>query len=109
MPYNFTPEDYRKFTEDILKADGDQATLTTVMADMQETFVKGMASIEEAQKTAASKEEENNRLLEANRKLFMERVGGDLTTPEAASKPEEQKPLTTAEYMQNYFKQLKEN
>ena len=110
MPYEFTPDGFNAFSADILAAEGDQATLTSVLADMQGTFVESVASKQAADTDIQKIREENNRLLEKNAQLFL-RVGQQINAENGFGgspqpKPEE-KPLSTAEYMNNYFLKLK--
>lgn len=104
MPYNFTLDDYRKFTEDIIKTEGDQATLTTILADMQDTFTDNIALVESERSEREKLSKENTRLKESNMSLFL-RVGaqarGEDNTP-----PEEEKTQTVSEYMTKYLEQL---
>lgn len=105
MPYEFTAEDFNKFSEDILKAGGDQATLTTLLADMNGTvtdaIAKGLASTERVETVTA----ENERLKKANMDLFL-RVGSQATTQNETKEQEPEKPIDTAAYMRNYFNAL---
>lgn len=74
MPYEFTTEAWEKFTQDIFGANGDQATLTTVMADMGDTFTAGITTSGENQRNYERISAENERLKTANMNLFL-RVG----------------------------------
>ena len=38
MPFEFTTDDWNEFTKKVLEANGDQATLTTLLSDMQDTL-----------------------------------------------------------------------
>lgn len=109
MPYEFNPEGYSEFSSAILSANGDQATLTSVLADMQGTFVESVAAQQAMQQDYDRLKAENDRLLAANSKLFL-RVGQQINsengfrTGDQADK--EEKPPSTREYMHNYFKSL---
>lgn len=74
MPYEFNEENWRKFSEDILAAGGDQATLTSVLADMGDTFITGVNTAEQTRSENESVRQENARLKDANMNLFL-RVG----------------------------------
>lgn len=106
MPYAFTAEDFNKFTEDVLKAEGDQATLTTLLADMNgtitEAIAKDIASTSEVETVRA----ENERLKKANMDLFL-RVGVQVESDKERKKnEEEEKPLSVNDYMTSYFNKL---
>lgn len=112
MPYEFTPESFNKFSEDIIKAGGDQATVTSLLADMQATFTAGVAkdiANAESLKTVTA---ENERLRNANMDLFL-RVGSQAVSSikkESVEEPEgDEKPLTTSGYMNDYFARLEAN
>ena len=103
MPYDFTQDAYREFSEAILGANGDQATLTTILSDMQDTFNKGIADLTATNETNTNVTKENERLKQANMDLFL-RLG----TPQEPNKPSEEpsKPMSTKEYMEHYFERL---
>ena len=108
MPYDFNQEGYRQFQEDILAADGDQATLTSVLAAMQQTFTESFALVETNKTEMEAIKKENERLVESNMGLFLQ-IG------EQAKKIQDkqvQKPLagieeppkqTVREYMNDFF------
>ena len=106
MPYEFTPDSYSQFSEAIVKAQGDQATISTVLADMQGTFVEAVAA---AQASAVDMEKikaENTRLIEANSKLLL-RVGQQINQENGFQVLTQQpKQKSTAQYMQDYFDKL---
>ena len=109
MPYEFTAEEFNRFSEEILKAEGDQATLTSLLADMNGTITGAIAkdiSQTEQVKTVTA---ENERLRKANMDLFL-RVGQVMESPgpSGQQQTEEPKKLTTAEYMNQYFDKLDE-
>lgn len=103
MPYEFTQDAYRQFSEAILGANGDQATLTTILSDMQDTFNRGIADLAATTETNGNVTKENERLKQANMDLFL-RLG----TPQEPNKPqpEPEKPMSTKEYMEHYFEKL---
>lgn len=103
MPYSFTQEDYNKFSEDIIAAGGDQATLTTLLADMGGTVTDAIAKDIADTEKVTSVTAENERLKKANMDLFL-RVGSPVQTGQP--EPEPEKPITTAEYMKKYFDSL---
>ena len=106
MPYAFTPEDFSKFSDDVIKAEGDQATLTSLLADMQGTITDAIAKDVAATEKLETTEKENERLRKANMDLFL-RVGKSVNPEETKPKPEE-KPKDTAAYMREYFERNKE-
>lgn len=106
MPYNFTAEDFNKFSEDILKAEGDQATLTSLLADMNGTITdaiaKDVANTEKVDTVTA----ENKRLRDANMQLFL-RVGQVVDKQDKeTSKEDDEKPHGIDDYMQSYFEKI---
>lgn len=107
MPYNFTAEDFNKFTEDILSADGDRATLTTLLADMSSTVSDALAKDVANTQKLETTEAENKRLKEANMELFL-RKGQILLAAEEAKPEEEKKPISTKDYMAKYFESLED-
>ncbi|UWF79990.1 MAG: scaffolding protein [Bacteriophage sp.] len=89
MPFEFTTDAWNEFTKKVLEANGDQATLTTLLSDMQDTFTTGITTQGELDKTNKSLKEENGRLKEANMSLFL-RVGEqkkDSQEPEKSGEP----------------------
>lgn len=108
MPYEFTQEDFRKFTEKIIGAEGDQATLTSELTDMQSTFTEAMALVEttktENEKIAA----ENDRLKQSNMSLFL-RVGEQAKSKDDnrnSQQDDGDKFANADEYMQAYFDKI---
>lgn len=102
MPYTFTQEDFNKFSEDIIKAEGDQAILTTLLADMQgvvvDAIAKDIANTEKVTTVTA----ENERLRKANMDLFL-RIG---TPAQPEQQIQDEQPMDTKAYMQAYFDKL---
>lgn len=103
MTYELTQDSFRRFSEDILAANGDQATLTTLLSDMQDTVYKGIADLAATNEANSNITKENERLKTANMDLFL-RLG----TPQEVNAPaaEPQKPMSTKEYMEQYFAKL---
>lgn len=104
MPYSFTPEDFNKFSEDILKAEGDQATLTTLLADMNGTFTDAIAKDIANNKKVETVSAENERLKKANMDLFL-RIGTPAEPERKPDEPEKSELPPTARYMKSYFEQ----
>ena len=44
MPFEFNTDAWSDFTKQVLEAKGDQATLTTLLSDMQDTFTTGITT-----------------------------------------------------------------
>lgn len=106
MPYEFNIEEFNRFSNEVIKAEGDQATLTTLLADMQGTVTDAIARDVAATERVAQIEAENERLRQANMTLFL-RVGTDNNqTNQEPAKPAEH--MTTKAYMQKYFNALDE-
>lgn len=105
MPYEFTQDGYRDFSEKIIAAGGDQATVTSILADMQDTVndnIGKLTKLTEDNKTITA---ENERLRNANMDLFL-RIGSQ--SPEGGAGGQEgnqgdDKPITISEYMDKLF------
>lgn len=106
MPYAFTQEDYLKFQDDILGANGDQATLSTVLADMQSTITDSLAMVESTKSANTELSAENTRLKESNITL-LRRVGENALAIQSPRQElyddDEPKYHDADEYMQAYF------
>lgn len=74
MAYEFTVEDYNKFTQDLVDSGGDQAVMSTLLADMQATFLEAVASNAKLAQDNETVRAENERLKNANMDL-MYRLG----------------------------------
>ena len=109
MPYTFSLEDFNKFSEDVLQAGGDQATLTSLLADMGGTFTEAVAKDIATGEKLTTVTAENDRLKSANMDLFL-RVGAKVAE-EAGVLPKAQEEETpargTADFMNDYFSKLK--
>lgn len=106
MPYAFTQEDYIKFQEDVLGANGDQATISTVLADMQGTITESLAMVESTKSANEELTAENTRLKESNITL-LRKVGENALSIQAPRQQiyedDEPKYRDADEYMQAYF------
>lgn len=110
MPYEFSQDGYRQFSEAIVAANGDQATLTTLLADMQDTFNDNIGKLTKLDTDNKSITAENERLRNANMELFLRigtqaEPGGD---GKGTGTSQEGDTISTADYMENYFKKLEE-
>lgn len=108
MPYNFTVDDFNKFSQDIIQAGGDQASLTSLLADMGGTFTEAVAKDIATGEKLSTVTAENDRLKSANMELFL-RVGtkvaedaGVITKQQEQEKPEQ----GVSDYMRSYFDKL---
>lgn len=109
MAYEFTQEGFRTFSEALVNANGDQATVTSVLADMQDTFNDNIGKLTALTQENESIKAENERLRNANMDLFL-RIGTQKEEIEKG-KPasvQESVTMTTADYMENYFKKMEE-
>lgn len=104
MPYAFTPEDYSRFQSEVLEADGDQATLTSILSDFQDTFTQSYAQVNTVNADNARIMAENNRLKQTNMELF-QRIGTPVTqvNQQKEEEVEESKYKNVDEYMQDFF------
>lgn len=105
MPYEFTPDGYNQFSDDIIKAEGDQATLTTILADMQATVSEAIAKETVNLQTVETVTAENERLKSANMQLFL-RVGEKAIEGDKKKEEEPPQPADTKSYMNDYFARL---
>lgn len=102
MPYDFTQDGFRQFSEAVIAAGGDQATLTTILADMQTTYEANIGNLANASKTIEDTSKENERLRKANMDLFL-RIGADPKEKPAQTQEPETPPMDCAQYMEKYF------
>lgn len=107
MPYDFTTDGFSQFSENILNAGGDQATLTTLLSDMQTTITEAIAKEKVDGDTLTKTLEENERLRKANMDLFL-RVGVQAAEKAGVVPPAEPEEthMDTTEYMKQYFERL---
>lgn len=87
MGYEFTVEDYNKFTQDLVESGGDQAVMSTLLADMQATFLEAVASNSRLAQDNEAVRAENERLKNANMDL-MYRLGQKAIEENQSEKPE---------------------
>ena len=108
MSFEFTTDAWSDFTRQVLEAKGDQATLTTILSDMQDTCTTGITTQEELDKTNKSLKEENGRLKEANMSLFL-RVGEQKKDSQEPEKSGEPKPgeegHAVDKFLENLYKE----
>ena len=102
MPYEFTQDGFKQFSEAVIGAGGDQATLTTLLADMQGTYETSIGSLAKALKDVETTKEENDRLRKANMDLFLRIGAHPEDKPPQTAQPEGGK-MNCAEYMAQYF------
>lgn len=105
--YVFTQDSFRQFSEDIIAAGGDQATLTTILSQMQDVIVDNIGVLQKTQQTADSVAKENERLKSANMDLFL-RIGTQAEAIER-NKPDNvpAEPVGVDDYLKNLFKEDK--
>ena len=109
MPYTFTAEDFTKFSEDVVKAEGDQATVTTILADMQGTIQDAIAKDVANTQKVADLTAENERLKTANMQLFL-RIGTPADPKPAENEQEVNSDKSATErYMDSYFEKIDKN
>ena len=102
MPYDFTQEGFRQFSEAVIAAGGDQATLTTLLADMQTTYENSIGNLAKASEDIKITTEENERLRKANMDLFL-RIGSDPGDKPAKQETEEPTAMDCTQYMAKYY------
>lgn len=104
MPFSFTQEDFRDFSDKVLQAEGDQATLTSLLADMQGTYVDQLALHTKQEDEMKQIKEENERLKATNMELFL-RVGQSVQEKQSQSSTEpDEDEMDVEKYMENYYK-----
>lgn len=107
MAYEFTQDAYREFSQAIIDAKGDQATITSVLADMQDTFNDNIGLLATTRKDNEGLTAENKRLKDANMDLFL-RIGAqkEEINNQTGGREEPPKEQNVDEYMQRYFEKL---
>lgn len=104
MPYAFTPEDYSKFQSELLEAGGDQATVTSILTDFQDTFTESYSEVLTSRAEMERIKAENNRLKQTNMELFQRHVGTPVQQiKEPEPEPPESKYKNVDEYLTDYF------
>lgn len=106
MPFDFTQDAFRDFSDQVLKAEGDQATLTSLLADMQGTYTEQLALAAKQTQDMEKINAENERLKATNMELFL-MVGANKQQTTQPQDPEPDKDMDTAAYMEKYFKEDK--
>ena len=74
MAYEFTQDSFRQFSEEVISAGGDQATLTTLLSQMQDVIIDNIGKMEQLTQNNENVTKENERLKSANMDLFL-RIG----------------------------------
>ena len=105
MAYEFTVDSYRTFSDDIINANGDQATITSRLADMQDAFTNSIGRLTKAEQDAESLKQENERLRQANLDLFL-RIGESAKPSANNPQQEEDTAEGVDEYMNKFFDKL---
>lgn len=104
MPYQFTVEDFNKFTQDIVDSKGDQAVMSTLLADMQATMMEAVGANLKLSADYDTIKAENDRLKNANMDL-MYRLG-QKAVDETAKKEEGDKPLERGKNIDAYLEDV---
>ena len=71
MAYEFTQDSFRQFSEEVISAGGDQATLTTLLSQMQDVIIDNIGKMEQLTQNNENVTKENGRLKSANMDLFL--------------------------------------
>lgn len=101
MPYEFTLESFREFADQVLAANGDQATLTPMLADMQSTFAQSIGTVDHASKELERVREENDRLLKANMEIYLRHAGTPAESAARVVPADPPPPVGVDEYLKN--------
>lgn len=104
MPFEFTSDAWKDFTDQILAAGGDQATLTSVLTDMGDTFTTAINTNQQTQENADRITKENERLKEANMSLFL-RIG-EQRKEKDGGQPHNQEPGEKGHNVDQYLETL---
>lgn len=107
MPFEFNEDAWNDFTQQILNAQGDQATLTSVLTDMGDTFTTAINTTRQTQENANKVQEENTRLKEANMNLFL-RIGEQQTGRELDKQDPVEKGHNVDNFLTNFFTKKEE-
>ena len=103
MPYEFTPESFIQFRDDVINAGGDQANLSIALADMQEAFVNGIGRVSAAEESASASTAECERLRTVNASLLL-KIGETIPkSPDSPADPETPKYDSPESYMKDWF------
>lgn len=100
MAFDFTLEGYRDFSEKIIAANGDQATITSVLAEMQDTVIDKIGLLAKQEQDLDGFTAENQRLKAANAELFF-RIGTNAQQAADPPLPEDKPPLTVADFLES--------
>lgn len=100
MPYEFNPESFTRFTQDILAANGDQATITNHIGEMADTMTDAFAAIQKAQEDISTITAERDRLRDTNSRLIL-RVGSFDKQP--AQQEQEKEKKSTLDLLDKYI------
>lgn len=106
MAYEFTVDSFREFSDHVLAGGGDQATLTTVLADMQNVFTDNVALQAKQVQDIEALQKENKRLKEANMELFL-RIGSQAQDGSEPGPQPEPQPVGVDGYLQRILKEDK--
>ena len=108
--YEFTQDSFRQFSEDIIAAGGDQATLTTLLSQMQGVIVDNIGLLEKTKQSADTISKENERLKSANMDLFL-RIGAQAEAKGTAQQNNNQQtePVGVDDYLKNLLKEDNNN
>lgn len=110
MPYEFTQESFQQFSQDVIAANGDQATLTSLLADMQGTFTDNIGIAAKQTSDLETLNAEADRLRKANMDLFL-RVGAQAERVNSQSdngQGDGGNSLSVEEYMNKLFDKQEE-
>jgi hypothetical protein len=109
MAYEFTQDSFREFSEAVISAGGDQATLTTLLSQMQDVIIDNIGKMEQLTQSNENVTKENERLKSANMDLFL-RIGSQAEGIENKSKetPKDD-PVGVDDFLKNLYKEDNNN
>lgn len=109
MAYEFTQDSFRQFSEEVISAGGDQATLTTLLSQMQDVIIDNIGKMEQLTQNNESVTKENERLKSANMDLFL-RIGSQAEVIEnKAKETTKEEPVGVDDFLKNIYKEDNNN
>lgn len=109
MAYEFTQDSFREFSEAVISAGGDQATLTTLLSQMQDVIIDNIGKMEQLTQNNENVTKENERLKSANMDLFL-RIGSQAEAIEnKAKETTKEEPVGVDDFLKSIYKEDNNN
>lgn len=103
MSYEFTPDGFNKFSDDIISANGEQGAITSYLNDMRDTMMQNIAQYETMTGEVNKVTEENKRLMAYNMDLYKQ-----LGEKSQENFTEKEKPLERGKNLDAYLSKFYE-